>query len=329
MKAGHIVAPRQLEIVDTEVPSLDDLPGEPILVRLHAGVLCASDFPRYTGGAFNVEFPRPVGDSLHECIGQVIESRSPRFQPGDMTLAIPPDQRGLSECFVTDAASAVSLPSPYVHSDEMILGQPLGTVIWAARKLPNLLDLDVAVIGQGPIGLMFTHLLANMGARRVIALDKIEHRLSIARQMKATHTVNVDQEDPLEAVQRYTDGHGADIVVEAVGHQVESLHLAVDLCRKHGTVLMFGVPDEEQYPMPVWKIMRQNIRFVASVHPDVQRDLPLALDMIRQGRINVTPLITHRFAFEDAQAAFNLAIDRVDDPIKVVLETEAGRAANG
>lgn len=319
MKAAQIIAPRRLEIVDAPLPCLDSEPGEPILVRLHQGVLCASDFPRWTGGAFNVAFPRPLGDSLHECIGQVVESRSPRFQSGDWVLAIPHDQRGLCECFVTDASMAVPLPD-HEPRERLILGQPLGTIIWGARKLPNLLHQDVAVIGQGPIGLMFDHLLSNMGAKRVIGLDRIPDRLEMARRMRATHTIHVDEVDPKQAIAELTGGRGVDLVVEAVGHQPETLHLAVSLCRREGTVLMFGVPDAEVYPLPAWEILRKNIRLIGTVHPEVQRDLPLALDMIRQGRIDVSPLITHRFGFEQAQAAFELAVERRDRPIKVLLD---------
>ncbi len=320
MKCAQIISPGKLEFIDTPLPDLDKIEGHPILVRLHSGVLCASDFPRFVGGAFNIEFPRPLGDSLHELIGQVVESRSERFKPGDWTLAVPPDQRGLSDHFVADASMAVPLPMDYQPREHLILAQPLGTVIWAARKLPNLLGLDVAIVGQGPIGLMFSHLLANLGARKVIALDKLDYRLEAACRMKATHTINVDQEDAVTAVQEITDGQGVDIAIEAVGHQIEPVHLAVDLCKKHGTVLMFGVPDAEELPLPVWKMFRQNLRFISSVHPEVQRDLPLALDMITQGRLDVSPLITHRFPFDQAADAFRLAIDKTDNPIKVLLE---------
>lgn len=322
MLAAHITAPRKLDFVDVPIPSLDRLPGEPILVQLHAGVLCASDFPRYLGGAFNVPFPRPVGDSLHECIGIVAESRCPRLKPGDWTLAIPPDQRGMSEYFVTDGSMAVALPA-HTPREHLILGQPLGTVLWAARKLPNLMDLDVAVVGQGPIGLFFTHLASNMGARRVIGLDKLDYRLEFARAMRATHTINVDRENALQAVRDYTDGRGADVVIEAVGHQAESVQLSIRLAAKHGTVLVFGVPDEEHYPLPIHDMVYQNLRVIGSIHPNVQRDLPLALDMIRQGRLDVGPMITHRFDFADAQAALELAIGRVNNPIKVLLTTAA------
>lgn len=324
MKAAHIVAPQRLEIVEVPRPRLDDMPGEPILVELHAGVLCASDFPRFLGGAFNVTFPRPVGDSLHECIGRVVESRSARFRPGDWTLAIPPDQRGLSEYFLAEASMAVPLPE-HPSRAELILGQPLGTILWAARKLPNLLDAHVAVIGQGPIGLLFDQLLLNMGARQVIGLDRLDYRLAAARRLRATHTVNVDRDDPRAAVLDLTGGHGADVVVEAVGHQPQTIQLGVDLCRPHGTLLVFGVPDLEMYPLPIWEVLRKNLRIIGSIHPNVQRDLPLALDMIRDGRIRAAELLTHRFDFEEAQAAFELAIARRDEPIKVLLRTAVGR----
>jgi threonine dehydrogenase-like Zn-dependent dehydrogenase len=321
MKAACIVAPRRLEIVDAPIPTLEGHEGEPVLVKLHAGVLCASDFPRWTGEAFGITFPRPVGDSLHECVGEIVESRSPRLRPGDLTLAIPYDQQGLAEYFVTQADMAVSLPQ-HAPREHLILGQPLGTILWAARKLPNMIDQDVVVIGQGPIGLMFDHLLANMGARRVIGLDRIEHRLETARSMKATHTIHVDREDPIQLVHELTAGRGADIVVEAVGHQPETLKLAVDLCRREGTVLMFGVPAAEAYPLPVWQMMVKNIRYIASIHPLVQRDLPLALDMICQERIRVAPLITHRFPFAESQAAFEMAVARRDNPIKILIEAD-------
>ncbi len=321
MKAAHIVAPRQLQIVDAPLPRLDQLEGDAVLVRLEAGVLCASDFPRFLGGAFNVSFPRPVGDSLHEIIGTVVESNAPRLVPGDRVLAIPPDQRGLSQFFLAAADMVVPLPQ-HEPREHLILAQPLGTILWAARKLPNLLDRDVVVIGQGPIGLLFDHVLANMGARRVIGIDRLDYRLEAARRMRATHVLNPDRDDVQQAVLDWTGGRGADLVVEAVGHQHETLHQAVGLCRRGGTVLLFGVPDRETYPFPVWEFFRKNLRLIGSVHPDVQRDMPLALDMIVSGRIDVSPLITHRFSFQQAQEAFVTAIERVGNPIKVLLSDD-------
>jgi threonine dehydrogenase-like Zn-dependent dehydrogenase len=71
--------------------------------------------------------------------------------------------------------------------------------------------------------------------------------------------------------------------------------------------------------MPIWAIFRKNLKVIGSVHPNVQRDLPLALDMIRDGRVDVAPLITHRYKLSDAAEAFDLAISKRDQPIKVLL----------
>ena len=75
-----------------------------------------------------------------------------------------------------------------VPKEEILMTQPLGTVVCACQKLGNLLDQDIVVAGQGPMGLLFTHMLANLGARTVIALDKLDNRREAARQMHATHT---------------------------------------------------------------------------------------------------------------------------------------------
>ena len=77
----------------------------------------------------------------------------------------------------------MTVPLPeFEHRERLILAQPLGTIIWAARKLPNLIDRDVVVIGQGPIGLLWDHLLANMGCATRDRLGP--HRLSPRRRQK-------------------------------------------------------------------------------------------------------------------------------------------------
>ena len=73
--------------------------------------------------------------------------------------------------------------------------QPLGTVIWACRKLGNLLHQNVVVLGQGPMGLMFTHMMSNLGANAVIAVDLLKYRLEARQQMRATHIINASTEN--------------------------------------------------------------------------------------------------------------------------------------
>ena len=112
------------------------------------------------------------------------------------------------------------------------MAQPLGTAIYAMKKLPSVLDKDVAVVGQGPMGQLFDGVLRNLGAREIIGVDPVESRLANSRRMGATATVSNRQEDPAAAVRRITEGRMAEVVIEAVGHHDQAFNLCIDLCQK-------------------------------------------------------------------------------------------------
>ena len=202
------------------------------------------------------------------------------------------------------------------------MSQPLGTVIWACRKLPNLLNLDVVVMGQGPMGLLFTHLLSNLGTRSVITTDLVDFRLTTAKKMRATHTINAAKEDTVAAVEEITEGRMADLVVEVVGHQTETINECLRLLKRDGTLLAFGVPDDQVYDFHFADFFRKNLRFIGSVGPDAPSDFPLAMDMIVQGRVDVSPIITHHLPFTEAQLGFEMALNRKDEAIKIVFDYE-------
>lgn len=213
---------------------------------------------------------------------------------------------------------AVRLPDD-CEADHLVLAQPLGTVFHAVNKFGRLINQNAVVIGQGPIGLLFTALLTRLGVRRLIALERLPERQAVARRMGATQVVNPDQTDAVAAVQAATGGAGADLVVEAVG-EPETLVLGIDLLRRGGTLLAFGVPHQERYDLPFWKLFQKEGQIVTSVGPNVGIDFPIALEMIAQERLDVRPLVTHRFRFEEAQTAFETFAERRDGAIKVLLQ---------
>ena len=92
-------------------------------------------------------------------------------------------------------------------------------------------------MGQGPMGLLFTHLVSNLGAKTIIATDLVDFRLEAAKQMRATHTVNAAEVDPVAAVEQITDGRMADLVFEVVGHQTETINQCMDMVKRDGTIL--------------------------------------------------------------------------------------------
>jgi len=121
-----------------------------------------------------------------------------------------------------------------------------------------------------------------------------------------------------ECLQQLTGSPKADLVVEAVGEE-QALLRCGELVRRGGTILAFGVPHAWEYRVPFFRWFTNEVRLVCSVGPDVQSDFPIAVDLITQGRIDVSPLVTHRFPLERAQEAFDLFVDRRDGVIKPLI----------
>ncbi len=320
MRAAQLIAPRTYDMVDAPTPSLTDAGADRVVVKTNRICLCASDMPAWAYD--HGEYPQAPGLSAHECLGTVTESTSPRFSPGDLVLSVPDGSAGLAEYFVAAAERTVHLPDGF--SNEILMAQPLGTVIWACRKLPNLLGARTVVFGQGPMGLLFCRLFSNLGAKTIVGVERVPERLALSEAMGATHALNSDEVDVAAAVRDINGGVMADIVVEIVGHNTETLTTCVSLVRRGGTVLAFGVPDDAVYPVPFSQMFSQNISLIGSVGPECQHDYPLAIDMIHQKRLDITPILTHDLAFtaSDVQRAYELFVGRKEGAVKVMVHME-------
>lgn len=319
MKAGQIVAPHHIEIIDIEKPNISDYPDGTVMIKTLHSAICGSDMPHFVLENLPERYPLGHGLSIHEAIGVITESKSDRFKEGDEVLALPRHIGACAEYFLSNEDVTIPLVE-YDRKDCILMSQPLGTVVWACRKLGNLINLDTVVIGQGPMGLLIAFMLSNLGAKTVITTDLFDFRLDVSKQMRATHTVNAATEDLVEKVKDITDGRMADLVVEVVGHQTETINTCLKLLKREGTLLAFGVPDDEVYDFHFAEFFRKNIQFIGSVGPDVQNDFPLAMDMIAQGRIDVSPIITHRLPFTEVQKGFEMALHKKNEAIKIVLD---------
>jgi threonine dehydrogenase-like Zn-dependent dehydrogenase len=322
MLAGQVTAPGQLNFIELPRPQIAE--GQ-LTVKLETASLCGSDIPYFLHDSTHPSvagkpLPLPPGLSLHELIGTVCDSKVKRFKEGDRVLALPFHYlHGMSEYFLSADSLAVPLPSG--PAEQLVVSQPLGTVIHACRKLPNMLGKTVVVLGQGPIGQLFCALLRHMGAVRVITVDRLAERLRTSSRMGATHVFGENVDELKTAVRDLTHGLGADVVVEAIGKE-ETLNLASDLVRRHGTVILFGLPNRYTFNVAIHEFFYKEAHLIGCVGPDVQHDFPLAVELIASGVIDVKPLITHKFPFLKAQDAFTLFSQRSDGAMKVILETE-------
>jgi len=323
MRAVQVVGPGQIEFVEISKPELK--PGH-VIVRPRYLSLCGSDIHmlHYHVGH---NYPLPVGTTGHEMVGIVEEVDAPNsgIKAGDWALTLAPAQNAMTECFMAPQEHVFVLPqgtTPQV----MLQGQQLGTVIFACKRLPNLVGKSVAVIGQGSAGIYFDFMLRRMGASTVIGVDQIEARLQAAKQFGATHTVNNSKVDALEAVAEITGGQLVDLVVEAAG-EPSSINLAPYLMKQYGHLLYFGIPRALKIEFDFRVFFSKyghTISNSGAAREPGHTSTKQALQMLARGEIDVEPLLTHTFAFERVADAYEMAYRRSDDCIKILVELNGG-----
>ena len=324
MLAGQFTNRRCVELIEIDEPKLDPAVPDQMVFQPELTCLCGSDLPFFDGDfeGHEITYPYPVGHSLHEMVGTVIATTGSRFTTGERVLAVPIQQHGFFERFVISDQRAMSLPDG-LADEQSLLAQPFGTVLFALKKLPNMIDRDVVVVGQGPIGQLFNTGLRSLGARHIIGIDPLADRLKLSHVMGATETVCSTDSDPVAAVRDILDGELPDVVIEAVGHRAQAMNDCIHLTRYNGTLLYFGVPPNTIDGVHWREAMGRNLTILTSMHPGFERDFPIAMRWIQEGRVDLSPLITHRFKLAQAQAAFDLFRDRRDGAQKVLLEFPA------
>lgn len=319
MRAVQVVAPGRAEFVD--VPKPEPKPGF-ALIRPICLSLCGSD-TRMLYHAPRELYPFPPGTTGHEMVGRVVAmgSDDSAVQVGDSVLTLVDGHRAMAEYYLAPTDKIFSLPNdrPLEH---MVQAQQLGTVIFACKHLPSVLGKSVAVIGQGSAGLWFDFMLRRMGASQVVAIDLHALRLQMAEQYGATDRILNAESDALEVLTEITGGQLVDLVVEAAGTP-DAINLAYELVRREGDILYFGVPQAEKilidYETFYWKYPRVKSICEAQREPN-QLSTCLALDMIADGVLDVAPILTHRFSFEQVLEAYELQKEPGESSIKIVID---------
>ena len=320
MRAARIVAPKQFDFVDLDMPQADD--GE-CLIKLEKVSVCGSDI-RHGYGPIEPEehYPMPAGRPCHELAGTIVESRTDQYHEGQRVIVIPDrGTGGLMEYLVSRPGRMILLPDEG-PLDEWVMCQPPGTVLYSCKRMDTLLQKNVLVLGQGSIGLSFTMLTSRMGARNVITCDPLDYRLEKSVQMGATHTVNPDRDNLTEAVQEITRGQGPDIVVEAAGYP-DTFNEAFRQVRQFGTVVLFGIQSDDFVPLEHNLLMEKQPTIFPTTGARSADPISQIQDLVslrERGWCEPANLITHRLPFSDVQQAYDMYEQRQDNIIKVVMD---------
>jgi threonine dehydrogenase-like Zn-dependent dehydrogenase len=184
---------------------------------------------------------------------------------------------------------------------------------------------SVAVFAQGPIGLCATLGAKLKGASLIIGIDSLPERLLMSRKFGADVTLNVRDTDPVPAIKQLTGGRGVDVAIEALGRQ-ETFEAALRAIRPGGTLSSLGVYSGKLVaPYEAIYAGLGDQRIVTTLCPGGKERMRRLMAMIEHNRVDLSALVTHRFALDDIQEAFGLFSEQRDGVLKVALYPDRAR----
>jgi L-iditol 2-dehydrogenase len=320
MKAMMLTGIRQMAMMDVPDPVLKN----PTDVKIRMSVLgiCGSDIHYYTQGKIGsqkVNFPFTVG---HEGAGVVVETGSgvTRVKPGDK-IAIEPampcwecDQCKAGRHHTCRKISFLGTPG----QAEGCLSEYLVMPEENCFPLPANLIPDHGSISEplaiGVYSVLMAAKVYGMGSAYIT--DKIDERLAIASREGVAYTGNPDNDDIVYGIIE-KEPLGLDVVFECCGQQ-EALDQAVDLLKPGGKLIVIGIPEFDRWSLNVENTRRKEIMLLF-----IRRQVNCvdkAIELMGNGSINITNMVTHRFSFDRTKEAFDLVAGYRDGAMKVMID---------
>ncbi len=352
MKAAIFVEPGRIVLDDKPIPDIGPLDA---LVRITTTTICGTDV-HILKGEYPVARGLTIG---HEPVGIIekLGSAVTGFKEGQRVIAgaITPsftsnacmcgcasqDGAGTKHGFkamggwrfgnTIDGAQAeyIRVPDATANlsavpddlSDEQVLMCPdiMSTGFSGAENGGIKIGDTVVVFALGPIGLSAVAGAKLLGATTIIGVDTVPARLAVAKALGCDHVVDFKAGDPVEQIMAITDGRGVDVAIEALGTQ-QTFESALKSLRPGGTLSSLGVYSTDlKIPLAAFSAGLGDNRIVTSLCPGGKERMRRLMSVIASGRIDLTPLVTHRFKLDDIEAAYDLFSHQRDGVLKVAI----------
>ncbi|MCE9651826.1 MAG: zinc-dependent dehydrogenase [Nitrosarchaeum sp.] len=340
MKTAFVKEPSVISINETEIPKLDS--GD-ILVQMHACGICGSDLEKVFG-----EYGQPSMRLGHEPAGIIVDV-SPdvsAFKKGDRVFThhhVPCyschlckhgnetmcpkyyetnlSPCGLSEEYVVpkwnvDHGGVLKIPDS-MSFEEAAMIEPLACCVRAWTKYSYQEGDSVAIFGVGPTGMMHVMLAQSKKFSKIFCFDVNDFRLDFAKKFNITDSINSLDENRKKKILDHTNGDGVDVAIVATSN-LKALEDAIDMVRKGGVVMMFGVPSKDaKIILNMGKIYSKEITLVTS-YAASDNDTKESLRLIESSQIDVKQLVTHTYPIQDSQKAFDHARSG-DNAMKIII----------
>lgn len=322
------------------VPTPAIRPDE-VLIKIRRIGVCGSDIHVFHGLHPYTSYPVVQG---HEVGGEIVEmgAETHGFSIGDKVVFMP--QVTCGECypcrhsmyhicdqlkvmgFQTDGAAqeffavradmVLKLPGS-VTLDQAAMIEPVSVAVHALARAGNIEGLKVIVLGAGTIGNLVGQVAKASGAAAVMITDVSEYKLEKARQSGLSLTVNTGKVELADAILENFGPDKADLILECVGVQ-PTINQAVSNARKGSSIVVVGVFGKKP-EVDLGLVQDRELSLIGTLMYQ-KRDYERAIELVSTGKVNLDPMITHRFAFNDYLAAYQ-AIDKSrGDYMKVMIE---------
>ena len=312
MKALVYRGPRDIAFETVPDPGLKE--ERDAIIKVDKCAICGSDLHIYHGETFSEDTGYCVG---HEAVGEVVETgRSVhQLKVGDKVMisaavgcgqcraclagVINKCETNSGSCYGLSSAlqgsqaefvrvpaadfNAAKIPEGITTEQALLMTDAMATAWFGVRNADIARGATVAVVGLGPIGLMAAEGALAVGASRVFGIDLVEERRAMGR------SIGLETPDPETArdyIREATKGRMCDSVIEAVGHADQAINLCISLVRPGGRMLYFGVPPETIDGVRWQELFLKNLTVHTSVNPAFDRDFPLAMRWIGEGRVD-------------------------------------------
>lgn len=346
MKAARLYQAKDLRYEDVDIP--EPRPDE-VLVRIRANGLCGSDIHFFEDGKlgpYKVTEPYIPG---HEASGIVVQAAADGTGPAEGTrvsiepgipcrkcrhckegrynlcrdvvfLSAPPVNGTFAEYAAVAGDFAHPLPAE-IDDEAGALVEPVSVGIQAVERARLKAGDTVAIVGTGPIGVITMLVAASYGASEIYMVDIAQKRLDFARSLGAKAIINAAKESVVDRMMEITDGLGADVVFDTSGSS-KGAAVTPEIAARGGSIGLVGWAEVGTFPYPLEIVMEREL----DVH-GVNRycnTYRTALALMASGRIDVKPLVSHRFPFEEVVEAFSFSAENRGDTVKTIIEGTKG-----
>jgi L-idonate 5-dehydrogenase len=338
----YINSPHELSVEDVAIGEID---AHDVLVQVGFGGICGSDLHYYHEGGFGtVRIKRPMILG-HEVAGTIaaVGSAVTRLKVGDAVAVNPslpcarcaycleglpthcldmrffgsamrdPHVDGAFRSLLRCEAKRCEIVAPHVKLEHAALAEPFSVVLHAVRRVGSLLGKRVLVTGCGPIGSLSVAAAKIHGAADVVAVDLTDYTLSIAKAMGANRTIN-GRTDPQWTTEFSANKGTFDVLIECSGNE-RAFRTGLEVVRPRATVVQLGLGGDINIPQNT--IVAKELTILGSFR--FHEEFALAVQLINDGRIDMTPMVSRKYSLKEARAAFELASDR-ERAMKVLLD---------